>query len=128
MSAPPPILAGLAPQNIKGVSRARRRDGHKGFSRQTRQDPPLGAEQAVVKAWRLRPFKPSPPAQSELESAFELREAFRARGFDLRLGRDGSVVVADLTGQYRAAPPALTKTLWKHVEVVGALLERRLRK
>ena len=119
----------MAGQSINTVTRAHARETSiTVLGAITRQVGPPGVEQAVVEAWRSRPFKPSPPPQAELERAFELREMFRARGFDLRLGRDGSVLIADLTGQHRAGPPALTKTLWKHVEVVGAFMDREQRK
>jgi len=80
-------------------------------------------EHEAVEAWRSIPFTPS-PTDAETEQAIALRERFRARGFELRLGPGGAVLIADARGEKRGLPTMLTNELWEHIEAVGALMDR----
>ncbi len=82
----------------------------------------MSDDEEIIRAWQNMPFKPC-PTDAELSLAFGIREGFRARGFDLRLGADGSVLVANLMGGRHTAPPALLDRLWANVEAIGALME-----
>jgi hypothetical protein len=89
-------------------------------------EPTLSAfEREVIAAWRLRPFKFSEPAPAE--DAAAIRSAFCAHGFELRLGSDGAVLVADRRPRWSRTPPQpLMDRLWANVTEIGALLDREI--
>jgi hypothetical protein len=76
----------------------------------------------IVRAWTIVPFTPLPNAD-ELSRAYGIREKLRERSFDLRLGADGAVLIADLMAASRTPPPILMNKVWENAEAIAALME-----